>query len=467
MLASLWLRPIGSSFWLDELGTWWVVKDGIREAISRSASIQGQSPIYYLVAWVTRHVAGPSELAMRAPSIVFAGLSAVVLYWLGKRILDAELARLAVIVFVVWPAVAFSAADARPYAMATLAVVAATAMFVRWLDGGSVKAGVAYVLLAASVIYIHFLFGLVLLPHACYAFFRKREGSTPVPTRELVLAGSGIVVLVAPLAYQVVALWGRRQDWNVSSTASVTWVVAVVLPATFAGAAVLGGAVAAARGGFKFAFPTIRQSDLVLLVSWLVVPLAILVGASIVSPVRLLQVRYTLVSAPAAALLVALALRSVEPPVARRIIVLVLAVLSVLELANPHHATDWRTAMTIAASMADRDTVVLVQPGFTESDQLSWFTDPERRSFLLAPVSYYPVPGRIVLLPANIDPSTEGFVRQQIRSALPGADRVILITPGSPGTVPWVNQFLGRRWVEHDIPTQEVPTVSEFTHRSG
>ena len=316
MVASLWLRPIGSSFWLDELGTWWVVKDGIRETISRSASIQGQSPIYYLVAWVTRHVAGRSELAMRAPSVVFAGLSAVVLYWLGKRILDAELGRLAVIVFVVWPAVEFSAADARPYAMATLAVVAATAMFVRWLDGGSVKVGVAYVLLAASVIYIHFLFGLVLVAHACYAFFRKREGSTPVPTRELVLAGSGIIVLVAPLAYQVVALWGRRQDWNVTSTASVTWVVAVVVPATIAGAAVLGGAVAAARGGFKFAFPTIRQSDLVLLVSWLVVPLAILVGASIASPVRLLQVRYTLVSAPAAALLFAFTLRSVEPPVA-------------------------------------------------------------------------------------------------------------------------------------------------------
>ena len=123
--------------------------------------------------------------------------------------------------------------------------------------------------------------------------------------------------------------------------------------------------------------------------------------------------------------------------------------------------------MTIAASMADRDTVVLLQPGFTESDQLSWFTDPERRSFLLAPESYYPVPGRIVLLPANIDPSTEGFVRQQIRSALPGADRVILLTPGSPGTVPWVNEFLGRGWVERDIPTQEVPTVTAFTHRGG
>jgi mannosyltransferase len=463
MVASLWLRPLGSSFWLDEFGTWWVVKDGIRETISRSADIQGQSPVYYLLAWATRHLVGRSELGMRVPSILFAALTALVLYWLAKRILDDELARLTVLVFVVWPAVEFSAADARPYALATLAVVASTAVFVRWLDTGSAKVGISYVALAACAVYVHYLFGLVLVAHACYGLFREHERSTVLRIRALVLAGLGIVVLVAPLAYQVVALWGRRQEWTAASSASVQWIATALVPAAVVGAAVIGGVAAVLRGGVTVKLPRVRRSDLVLLVSWLFIPLAILVGASILTPVRLLQIRYTLVAAPAAAILVALALRSIDPPKARLIIVLVLALLSVLQLARPHHSNDWRTAMALAGSISDNGTVVLVQPGFTESDQLNWLTDPERRSFLLAPVSYYPIPGRVVLLPANIDLSTQQFVRQQIRAALPGADRVVLVTPGSPVTAPWLDEFLGEGWTHRDLPTGDLPVVTEFS----
>ena len=119
--------------------------------------------------------------------------------------------------------------------------------------------------------------------------------------------------------------------------------------------------------------------------------------------------------------------------------------------------------MALAGSISDNGTVVLVQPGFTESDQLNWLTDPERRSFLLAPVSYYPIPGRVVLLPANIDLSTQQFVRQQIRAALPGADRVVLVTPGSPVTAPWLDEFLGEGWTHRDLPTGDLPVVTEFS----
>src|SRR5207249_2776424 len=119
-------------------------------------------PLYYLVAWVTRQGVGSSELGMRLPSLLFAALTTLLVYRLGKRFVDDEVGRIAVVLFVAWPVVAFSASDARPYAMATLAIVASTAVLVRWLDTGSRTAGMVYVFLAASVVYVHYLFGLAL-----------------------------------------------------------------------------------------------------------------------------------------------------------------------------------------------------------------------------------------------------------------------------------------------------------------
>jgi uncharacterized membrane protein len=466
LVAMLWMRPLGSSFWLDEFGTWWVVKDGIRDAISRSWEIQGQSPLYYLVAWATRQGVGSSELGMRLPSLLFAALTALLLYRLGKRFVDDEVGRIAVVLFVVWPVVAFSASDARPYALATLAVVASTAVLVRWLDTGSRSAGVAYVFLAASVVYVHYLFGLALIAHLVYARARRREGSTRLGWRTFVAAGSGIVILVAPLAYQVLILWQRRQEWSVQTAPSVEWISSALVPAAFVVAAVIGGIAAVAQGEVSINPATLRHADLVLLVSWLLVPITVLVGVSIFTSASLVQTRYTLAAAPAAVLLLAIALRSLEPPSAQRIIVLILAVLSVLALARAHHENDWRGAAALVGSIADTRTLVLVQPGFTESDQLSWYADPERRSFLLAPVSFYPMPGHIVPLPANIDPSTEGFVREEIAAALPGVDRVVLVDPGSPVIRPWLREFLGPRWVERDFDRQDFPLVTEFSRTS-
>ena len=120
LVAILWLRPIASSLWIDELGTWWVVKDGVRDVVNRSLEIQGQSPLFYLFAWVIRQIAGPREWALRLPSLALATATAALLYRLAKRMVDAECARLAVLMFVVWPAIMIAAIDFRPYALATV-----------------------------------------------------------------------------------------------------------------------------------------------------------------------------------------------------------------------------------------------------------------------------------------------------------------------------------------------------------
>ena len=66
----LWFGMVSSSFWLDESGTWWIVKDGPAEAVRRAFSWSGQSPLYYLIAWLSSRVFGLNEIALRLPSVL-------------------------------------------------------------------------------------------------------------------------------------------------------------------------------------------------------------------------------------------------------------------------------------------------------------------------------------------------------------------------------------------------------------
>lgn len=460
IVAALWIRPITSSLWIDEFGTWWGIKDGVRETIDRSWTYQGQSPLYYLLVWGTRHLTGDAEWALRLPSVAFALLSVFLLHRLVRRLVDAECARIAAVVFVAWPIVAFSSIDFRPYALATLLAIAATLAFVRWLDATNPWIGALYAILFATLIYAHYLFVLMAIPHIGFAIARLRDDTTRVRTRHLIVAGMGILLLIAPLGFELARLWSRRDSVALPNGVSVDWVMTLLMPAAMVGALVVGGGLAAANGGRLMVRLRISTADLLLLVTWVAGTSAVLIVASLVSPLGL-QGRYSLVWAPGAVVLVALGIRAFEPAGARRVFVLTLGVLSILAIGGADHLGDWRGAMTAIDARAGSRSVVLVQSGYVESLQLDWYADPERVSYLGAPTSFYPMPGRIVVLPVDVNPAPD-FSRERIEGSLEGADKVLLVTT-SAGLATWVGEVLhDEGWVQRQIVTDN-PLVYEYT----
>jgi hypothetical protein len=464
MIAVLWVRPMVSSLWTDELGTWWVISGNAREAVTRAEAVQGQSPLYYLVAWATRLVTGPSEFGLRLPSLIFLLIAAFLIYRVATRLADPETGRIAVIVFAIWPSIAFAASDARPYALATLAAVASTWAVIRWLDSGRIWALTSYALLAAIIPYVHPIFGLVLIPQVVYAAARIREGSTRVRPREVTLAVLAIALLVAPIALELLALWRRHEDWSVPVTATVFGVTWMLVPPALVGATVVAALLMTSRLRINSGRTQLPRSTVILLTGWFLIPAAVLVGVAIVSPVRLLEARYFLCVAPAAVLLVAIGVRALEPPDVRRIVVLVFAILSVLDLASPVKSGDMRGAAALVRSVADENSVILIRSGFQESLQRSWYTDPERQGLLTAATSFYHVPGEIVPLPANLDTTTSDLARQQIEGPIKGADKVIAITLTGSSYEPWLEEYMRERgWTSHVIGTVNLFTVTEFT----
>jgi mannosyltransferase len=457
-VAVLWLWPLPSSLWVDEFGTWWVIQGGIREVIDRAWTYQGQSPLFYVLVWGLRHLTGSGEWALRSPSVVAAAASAYLLYRLIVRLVDTECARIAAIVFITWPIAVFAAADFRPYALATFAVVASTLVLVRWLDRGGLGTAAGYVALVAVTFYAHYLFGLVVIAQGIYAFARVRERSTRVRLRDLAFVGVAMFAVLAPLAVGAAALWERRAAVGFTDTVTLEWVIVLAVPIAIVGALAVGGLLVLLGRG-KLVRPPIGRVDLLLLVAWTVAPMAALILIALVSPIGL-QARYTLVWVPAAAGLVALAIRALEPASLRRIVVAVLVIVAILTLANAQHLGDWRGAMWAARDRADDRSVVLVESGFVESLRLEWFDDAERRSYLGAQASYYRVPGRVVVLP--VDPaSSPAFVREQVERAAKGADRVLLVGFSAAGPQ-LVLEILGEdRWVMRQLPA-DPPTAFEF-----
>jgi len=239
------------------------------------------------------------------------------------------------------------------------------------------------------------------------------------------------------------------------------------VPPAFVGAALIGGLLAARHLRLARDPRLLPRSTVILLIGWLLIPAAFLVGLSIVSPIALLPARYFLCVAPAGALLAALAIGALEPSQVRRIIILFVVIFSVLDLAAPEKSGDMRGALTLVRSVAGPRSVVLIDARFQESLQSNWYRDPERQGLLTAATSFYPVSGTVVPLPVDLDQSTLPFVRTQVGDSIAGTDDVIVLTETGSSYGPWFDEYMGQRgWTSHQVGEVTLFTVTEFTRGS-
>ncbi len=429
VVLRLWLVPLPSSLWLDELLTWWVIKDGAAHTIGRAFTYQ-QSPLYYLIVWVAQAIGGNSEIVLRLPSLLATAGSAVLLYRLVRHLVGREAARMSVLVFASTAVVAFEASEARPYAIATFALVAATLALVRWLDEGGWRRGVLYIVLAVVVVWMHYLFALALVAHAVYAIVRIRRRQTRLTPAHLVAAAVAIAAGLVPLALQIASLWDRRGTLSIPNQAGIGSLLIVLVPPALAGALFMGVLLARTQGTVSLSLPDAQGSSLLLFVSWLLIPAVALFAISEFTPITLLSPRYFASVTPAVAALAGWGIACIQPASARRFVAGVLALLSVLGFGGAlKNGEDWRGAATFERANADAGTIVLLHPGLIESAQLDWFEDPERLSYMTAVTAYYPMTGRITLLPHALDePGVHGYMEDLVTSQLDGADRFLFIT---------------------------------------
>jgi Dolichyl-phosphate-mannose-protein mannosyltransferase len=464
VFVRLWLMPLGSSLWLDEIGTYWVTNARFTEIVPR-AKLFPQSVPYAAIVWMVRALGGNSEIVLRLPSVLAAGLAVWVLYRLGLEFFDRETAFLAIGIFVALPSIAFAAADARPYAFAVLTTIGALWMLVRWLERGRTIDAGCYVLFATATIYFHYLFATTLVAHAAYALSRWRRGAR-VPLTAVVVAAAAMALLVAPGAILVVDMARDRAFHSYGRMPGMDSMLEALAPPIVLGALLLSVFVGwSLRPMMRLQpFPPARKSsgspdgasgrvapeDALWLLSLSVgLPVALLAVASRATGVPVFHARYMMCVDPAVALLAAWLLRTIQPDGVRRavaacyLLIMFMTLGNVTHLGITHTKEDWRAAMQMVRALTGQRPV-LMSGIYIESDNLAWVQDARHLSYMRAPLDVYPTGGSAVILPLRRGPGREAYVERLLASTPGLEDRFVLIDrSGQYSWAGWLDERLG------------------------
>jgi uncharacterized membrane protein len=432
----LWLPPLRSSLSLDELGTFWTIKDGFGEAFQRALHFQGQSPFYYLLLSAVTKVAGRSEVALRIVSLAAMAVAAWMTYRIGLRLFGRVAASFGLLAFCALSSTAFYAGDARPYALAVACFTGATLALIRWLGEGRDRDAILYVLLTAATIYAHFIFAAAFIAHVLYAIERRSDISR-IGVRKVATVLVAALVCCAPILGQLLSLWRRGEDLSVRfrSIEHPAPYVAMLLLSPFA--VFLAGRLI--RRGKRSGAET---GSVTLTFTWATVPAALFLLVSILTTWNLFWGRYYFFTAPAFALLSGWTLAGVRSRSLRVAAGVAVAIAGMALVATHHGRENWRAGIAAANSLAGPDTPVLVRSGFIEGNLVTWLTEPERRSWLLAPASYYPLRGRVVAVPFDLNFLARRLYMDDVLLRAAAADRVLMISDFGDSLFPFVNRVL-------------------------
>jgi hypothetical protein len=445
-----WVMPLGSSFWLDETATFWIVKNGPREIVSRwSQWGTAQSLPYSWIAWAGMALGGRSEIALRLPSVLAMALATFLLFQLASHLLGEDAAWPTVLIFLSSEEVAFAAVDARPYAFALLTLIASTLFLVRWMQTGRNVFALGYAVLVPLTVYFHFFFAIAFLSHVTYMLYRLRTGA-PVRRRSIVLVLLIAGLLLTPHSVRSIRLMHEAHALSFSSTPRLDELFARLIPPVLTFGVLVGALLARVLlRELRFVRGFNNRPASALILSWWLLPILTLFVVSIFTPAKVFVGRYVLSASPALALIAGAAIKGFEPSQAR---VLVVAVVTMLSLGTStgwrvwplHGDQDWRGAMATVRSVAsDNQFPVVISSGYIEAAVPANFSQLTPTSRLLSPLSMYPAAGRIMAVPDLLDENTSPFIEQLSTQTLDRSDRFVLVLRERNSMESWFRGHFG------------------------
>ena len=363
------LDGLTSSLWLDEFGTYWVVEGDFVTMLERAWAFQGQSPLYYAFPWISRHVFGDSELALRLPSLLFGCLSVLAVYSTGRAIEGSTAGLYAAALF--WLAVPSvqHTVEARPYSLVMFTVAAALAGFSYAVRSGSRSARLAWIVGGAAVAWSHYLhYPLVLGLFVAYAVLPALRDRYSM--RRFTVDGVAQFALVSLCAPQILALMARRGTLSWISDVNYAVLLEPIWPLMI-GIAI--GVAQLARREDATVAQALRRALLVCAA----VQLTAIAGASLAG-MNLLSGRYvTSILVPAVVFVGTTLARAKAEGVIAIVVVFAVATGAVLQSTKEGRGSfsgngyqDWRTAVDdLSARIGHgREALVLFRSGFVEED---------------------------------------------------------------------------------------------------
>jgi mannosyltransferase len=202
LLLALFLRTreLGIGFWIDE-GLSVGISDRPLGDIPGALRLDGSPPLYYLLLHVWMSVAGTSEEAVRALSVVFGLLAVPVAWWAARALFGTRTAWMAAVLAATSPFLTQFAQEARMYALTALLSLVASAAFARTFAFAENRRpwAIGFAVALAAMLYTHnwaLFFGA-----ACGAAWLFLVARAPAPERRDLLVHGAIAFGGALLLY--------------------------------------------------------------------------------------------------------------------------------------------------------------------------------------------------------------------------------------------------------------------------
>jgi len=373
MLGVLLWQIRTPSFWRDEAATLAAIHRPFGDLVRMLGNIDAVHGAYYMIIWVIARLAGTSELAMRLPSVIAMIVASVAVTALGRRLVSPAAGFAAGMLLAAIPQVSFHGQETRSYAMVLALAAIASYLLVRVIGAAPGRRRGALIGYAAALTATCALnlFAVLLIPAHAVAVavgVRWRLRRDDRSARQLALgwlaAAAAALVLISPL---LLLGWQQRgqiswlrasasSDVGPSSVEKLIGPIPMIITLGAAvGLAILVSALAG-RVRLRAAWPPML---LAVCLPWLILPAAILLGVSAITPVY--TFRYVLFCIPAAALIGGAGLAAVgraAGTVALALAVLFSAHAQLLIRVPAGHGDDIRAAdQVVTANMQPGDAV--------------------------------------------------------------------------------------------------------------
>ncbi|HEX5228972.1 MAG TPA: glycosyltransferase family 39 protein [Bryobacteraceae bacterium] len=406
VIGRLWILPLPSSFWVDELVTFFVVK--YPHHASYAAAPQVPASIYYWIPRMIQSVFGMSETWYRLPSVILMGIALFLIARLAARLIHPEAGWFAVFACLGLHGINDYADDARPYALGICVAAAALFFLVRWLDSVRLIDAALFAAFASLLWAVHLIYWPMYLVFALYPAVRIYQGETRAkPWQAAVLFG---VVILAVIP-QLLTAWGLLRGASTHVVAPLPGfrefqhVIRWNLLAISGGSAWLVGRFA---GWPRNAMKCASAAWILVAAWWLAQPLWLLVFSRVTGNSVFVE-RYLSIGLPGIALAATLA-ASIFIPAGRWRIASCLFGIGVLVMMGQwtspqirHGQSDWRGAAQEERRLTTSpDMPVIVLSPFIEARSPVWSPDYPLPGFLYAHLEGYPIAGKPYLFPYGV-----------------------------------------------------------------
>jgi len=431
----LFLPRLNLELKLDELGSFWVIKDTFKDVVERSLHL-GQSPLYYLMLWSFQKIFGSSEVALRLPSLICILSASLLMIRLGTLLFSLEVGVFSAFAFRSSIQAIVAATDARPYALGILLTILSTIYLVEWCKKGTKSYLLMYCISLAATIYAHYLFGLIFIVHAAWAILALRT-KWKLLIRQAVWGGAVLFILTIPAFYHVKVFASKTAGKAFVKLPTIFDLSTSLLPKEslllITLLIIFQGLAWRKSGSYFFFERPISREAFYTLFAFLLLPVLIIYAISIFSGNSIFLERYFGQRVVGLGLLGGIIICSLSHTT-KRIIILSCMILVVAinqySYGFSNRAGDGfgRAANRIRLEDQGGKCQLLVMSGFIESQTISWLEEGLTREFILSPLSYYKLSNPITPIPYSFSTSdAEEYYDKVVKQTLENASCIWLL----------------------------------------